>query len=417
MSLARSTEVERNAISTLRDARTIRERCESVFSSGLAGKLEHFEVNPDALAEVASRVVTVTRRDYPDLEIPVHGRWRHFGVGEVDRLAALDQIISTRSPIERARCHVDLVVVSVLLDAGAGAQWFYRDGVSEETFVRSEGLAVASFDTFMSGCFSGDPGDPFRVDATGLGGLTEEALSRAFQVSAQNPLAGISGRVALLQALSRALSKCPEVFGKQKPRVGTLVDRFVDMSKVGATVRASHVLRTLLDAFESIWPSGLGAFGTNLGDVGRHPCAGGVGVSEGFVPFHKLSQWLTYSLIEPLALAGVVVEDLDALTGLPEYRNGGLFVDGGVLVPRHEAIVSDEYDFDSEPVVEWRALTVALLDRLRDEVAQQLELERREFPVARMLQGGTWQAGRELALELRSDGGPPIRVRSDGTVF
>jgi len=41
------------------------------------------------------------------------------------------------------------------------------------------------------------------------------------------------------------------------------------------------------------------------------------------VPFHKLTQWLTYSLLEPLETAGLTVVNLDELTALPEYRNGG----------------------------------------------------------------------------------------------
>jgi len=39
------------------------------------------------------------------------------------------------------------------------------------------------------------------------------------------------------------------------------------------------------------------------------------------MPFHKLSQWLTYSLLEPFEWAGVRIHRLDELTGLPEYRN------------------------------------------------------------------------------------------------
>ena len=40
-----------------------------------------------------------------------------------------------------------------------------------------------------------------------------------------------------------------------------------------------------------------------------------------------------------------------------------------------------------------------------------------EFPLARVLEGGTWAAGRRLARDKRPDGGPPIAVVSDGTVF
>jgi hypothetical protein len=39
------------------------------------------------------------------------------------------------------------------------------------------------------------------------------------------------------------------------------------------------------------------------------------------------------------------------------------------------------------------------------------------FPVAKLLEGGTWAAGRALAARLRPGGAPPLRVHSDGTVF
>jgi hypothetical protein len=68
-------------------------------------------------------------------------------------------------------------------------------------------------------------------------------------------------------------------------------------------------------------------------------------------------------------------------------------------------------------VIEWRAMTVALLDRLRPLVAKELDLALNDFPLARLLEGGTWAAGRRLAKQIRADGRPPISIVSDGTVF
>ena len=68
-------------------------------------------------------------------------------------------------------------------------------------------------------------------------------------------------------------------------------------------------------------------------------------------------------------------------------------------------------------VVEWRALTVALLDRLAVVIRQRLGQDAESLPLARILEGGTWAAGRKLAFERRPDGSPPIKVISDGTVF
>jgi hypothetical protein len=135
------------------------------------------------------------------------------------------------------------------------------------------------------------------------------------------------------------------------------------------------------------------------------------------MPLHKLSQWLAYSLIEPLQRAGITVTDIDGLTGLAEYRNGGLFVDTGVLTFRDPAAAAGEHDVGSALVVEWRALTVALLDRLADIVRQKLNMDAKTLPLAKILEGGTWAAGRAIARELRSDGASPVKVISDGTVF
>jgi len=135
------------------------------------------------------------------------------------------------------------------------------------------------------------------------------------------------------------------------------------------------------------------------------------------VPLHKLSQWLTYSLIEPLVHAGITVRDIDGLTGLAEYRNGGLFVDTGVLRLRDPADAARMHDVGSPLVVEWRSLTVALLDRLADALRRRLGLDAVSLPLAKVLEGGTWAAGRAIARARRADGAPPIAVRSDGTVF
>ena len=55
---------------------------------------------------------------------------------------------------------------------------------------------------------------------------------------------------------------------------------------------------------------------------------------------------------------------LEALTALPEYRNGGLLIDSGLLRLRDEAAASEIWQPGDEIIVEWRALTVALLDEV-----------------------------------------------------
>jgi len=166
-----------------------------------------------------------------------------------------------------------------------------------------------------------------------------------------------------------------------------------------------------------IWPNGLQANGTSLGDVGRHPSISRADGTDGLIPFHKLSQWLTYSLIEPLEEAGLSITGVDDLTGLPEYRNGGLFLDTGVLTPKEPEDWMRTHRVDGSFVVEWRALTVALLDRVAERIRTRLNKSADDLTLARILQGGTWTAGRQIAAENRDGGGPPLKLELTGTVF
>jgi hypothetical protein len=68
-------------------------------------------------------------------------------------------------------------------------------------------------------------------------------------------------------------------------------------------------------------------------------------------------------------------------------------------------------------VVEWRALTVALLDEIAVLVRGKLGRSEQEMPLASVLEGGTWAAGRRIASRLRTGGAPPIAIVSDGSVF
>jgi hypothetical protein len=249
-----------------------------------------------------------------------------------------------------------------------------------------------------------------------LQGRTEAALADALQVTADNPLVGLAGRAALLRALGSAVAGAPRYFGTDSPRLGHLFDYLCAHASAGS-VTAPQILQAVLDSLGPIWPGRLSVGGVNLGDVWRHSQVTGPGLTAGLVPFHKLSQWLTYSLIEPIMAAGVVVTEIDALTGLAEYRNGGLLLDLGLLTPKHDAVLAQKHPPEAEVIVEWRALTVALLDRVAEQVRDLLGLSAQAYPLVKVLEGGTWRAGRCIARAKRADGSPPLRLVSDGTVF
>ena len=45
---------------------------------------------------------------------------------------------------------IDLFLVSVLLDAGAGTQWYFKSAENGRIYKRSEGIAVASLEMFKA---------------------------------------------------------------------------------------------------------------------------------------------------------------------------------------------------------------------------------------------------------------------------
>jgi hypothetical protein len=375
----------------LRTPAAIRERAEQMLKYVEDGRSSWFAVDPNGLEAAVQATLGVTARRFPDPSaIPFHSRWRHFEAGGRDRWAALAPKLAALPKEEVARRRMDLAVVSVLLDAGAGPDWSYREPGTGEIYGRSEGLGVASFHMFANGLFSRDAkGDPLRVDAGRLAALTPVDIAMGFQVKAHNPMTGLEGRAGLLQKLGS--------IGLERP--GALFD----IVATGGEVTAASILAAVLDRLSPIWPS-------PIGDVWKHPVIG-------LVPFHKLSQWMSYSLVEPIEGAGLKVVELDALTGLPEYRNGGLLVDSGALRLKQSSLLTGKFAAGDEAIVEWRALTVALLDRIGEHVRLHLGMDATRLPLVKVLEAGTWFAGRVLAAQRRPGGGPPIAVESDGTVF
>lgn len=383
--------------------KAIRDGAKKVFDETVKGNT-HFRYHPEKFSSTVDFVMETIRENYPDLKIPFHSRWGHFRPGGVDRSKWLLANIQSEDALERARIMWDLVIPSVLLDAGAGKDWKYFEKETNKSYDRSEGLGVASYHLFMMGAFSAD-GKSLRSDGAALRAFSSGQLAEAFQVSETNPLVGVEGRTKLIQNLGKACEN-KKMFKDGRP--GNLIDYLVE--KYGKTIPAEGLLRGVLDGLGPIWPGRETMNGTNLGDVWKHS-------KLGLIAFHKLSQWMTYSLVEPLAEAGITVTGAENLTGLAEYRNGGLIIDSGLISFADPEEGKRSWRPESDLIIEWRALTVKALDDIGAEVQKRLGKTPAEFPLAKVLEGGTWWAGRRIAKSLRPSGEPPMNIISDGTVF
>ncbi|KAI1091712.1 DUF1688-domain-containing protein [Rostrohypoxylon terebratum] len=455
-----------DAAGYLKSLGSIRERSKIITDKALNNSLNHFDVDMAKFPDVVTFVCRIIKRDFdpPFSTIPSHGRYQHFCVGGRDRIANLlatfpQNVDST----EKCRSLIDLFLVSVLLDAGAGTSWSFKSAENGRMYRRSEGLAVASLEMFKTGLFSGNPNNKFQVDKDGLRKLTVEQLAKGMQSRPGNELAAIEGRAQLLVRLASALEEKTEYFGDDG-RPGNLIDYLLSHPTTQATSNPVVVLPVLWNALMSglanIWPLSRTAIdGVPLGDawpcssmpqqttaptspnLSPFPNAQGAAAWESILPFHKLTQWLTYSLMQPMQnLLRIQFAGTELLTGLPEYRNGGLFIDLGVLtlkpIDNERGLqhynehcqrtgskgveVAPMFEPGDDVIVEWRGVTVGFLDKLLVEVNKTLknELNGEELTLAQLLEAGSWKGGREIAEVSRPNTkGPPILIESDGTVF
>lgn len=413
--MSKEDRVVTNVLNALNDLKTIRTKAHCILSKAKMNTLNHFTLDESQMMPTALYVIEVMKNNYPDFNIPYHSRWRHFEMDGHDRIQAMLSNLNHLSNMARGKILFELVILSVFLDAGAGPTWHYFDPKTQNTYSRSEGLALASLALYQSGQLSAQTNEPFRVDAARLLAFTQKEFVEAFQVSDVRPLTGIEGRVDLMNQLGKAILAHPEYFG-QEGRLGDFFS-YVDSLQTKSTLTAMALFDAVLHAFSAVWPARLQFHGVSLGDVWTHSALKTSDPGSEFVPFHKLSQWLTYSLIEPLEQSGIQITHLNQLTGLPEYRNGGLLIDIGLLHIKNKEAYAMAHEPGSELIVEWRALTVALLDELAQLIRSELHETEETLPLAKILQGGTWDAGRQIAKKKRLQGTPPLNILSDGTVF
>ncbi len=339
------------------DLQLVRSSCDLLLPYATANKLQHFIYDEDNLHKTADYVTEIICNNYPDLNIPYHSRLRHFP----DEYKNLD-----------LESLIELVIISVLLDAGAGADWTYFDSVTNAIYSKSEGLGFASFRMH----------EKYRLP-------TKEQFIESFQISSANNLLGFEERYIMLQNLKKPIN---------------------GMSPLQQIINFLLSEKNEVLSIEAIFYQ----LKVTLADVLPPDTA----IYKGYdIFFYKLLQWLCYSLWEVLENFGYKITDTDMLTGLPEYRNGGLMVDLGILTPRDPSMYEIEHEIDSEFIVEWRAMTVVLLDQIALLIRHKLNKTHRELPLSKILQGGTWYAGRKIAAELRPDGAPPFKIIRNGTVF
>ncbi|KAK8058568.1 hypothetical protein PG994_009016 [Apiospora phragmitis] len=405
-------------ISYLLSLQAVRDRSRLVLKAAGEGALDNFDYHYERMPEVADFVLGVISTKariwpYRFAEIPPHGRWQHFDVGGVDRITPLLKKWESEGcdATERTRRLIDLFFVSVLLDAGAGDVWNFKEPTTGKTHGRSEGIAVASplhVHGWRFQCWSNrTPRGRLR---SLLSDLFREPYDRSF-FSGQTPQQrGVLATLFAQYIRSNGPTRQPCLSSKE-PQV---LDYEVFWSALQNVLIPSwpkdrtHVRgKPIGDA----WPLQVLA-DRNQGDKE-------IGAIQ---PFHKLTQWLGI----PLPYHSFGCSASGSSTG-SWYRNGGLFVDLGVLQLKPAVLEQGRkasgqdlpsYSATGDVIVEWRAMTVALLDELYKLISAHFAEKGVQFSMAQMLEAGTWKGGRELAAKHRPETrSSPILMDGDGTLF
>ncbi|KAH6593590.1 hypothetical protein BASA61_004239 [Batrachochytrium salamandrivorans] len=368
---------------------------------------------------VVNAVMMLIVRDYSSpTDIPPHSRWRHFEAASAAmKLAKCDRINPLLESWKK-----EMSKRQVVIPPTERADW----GVGKDKAASSYNRARDWHWHRSSGSWLAD----CRQIQTHIPcvqmplGSQQSPMSRSllpFKSTTFQPISGCRGRCLLLNRLGDVCAKHTEYFGSTPAsnRPGNLVDYLLDHSSTlhsddgqSHTVDISLLWHVAMDAFAGVWPpSRTSLDGVFLGDV--WPCRALAAI---------LAARSTESSTESTT---------ESTTGRPSNRTcrvpyGGLFVDMGVISLRDSSIHMRSQGPESVPrfnvfddaVVEWRALTVGLLDMVADCVRKRLSLSKDQLPLAKVLEAGTWKAGREIAASLRPiTRGPPIDIISDGTVF
>jgi len=394
------------AVEHLHRLEVIRERAWMLLAAAERGASDHFVPSPEAIGTVALAMAETIRAEPaadatagPGSDQPALANlWQLLRTQAPEALGTLGDALAGGDPLARAKSGADLAVLHRVLGPG---------GLGDE-------LADLVY-SFAAGAWTANSRDSAVLDAPGIRRALAGDGSIALPASVAELLADADRRQRLEQ-LARGLERQPDRFGVDG-RFGELLTQLVTarplagepappVGPAGSSgLRAQTVVDGLAPLIDPIVASTVRIGGRQMGDVWRHPLAWAEDRSRELVPFHALLLALTLDLVEPLQEAGQPLVDLDQLPVPATRALASDVLRLGLVRTRHAAIARLRHPPGSDIVVELRALSVALADRLVDRLRAELNRTVHDLPVARLI-GPLSQT----ALKWRERPGPGIAI-------
>lgn len=369
----------------------VRRRAHAFLDMGIAGKLNHVGLDLTKLDDALGLVLETTKEIYPDFQIPPYGIWRAFETGGIDRWSAMASAREFETAQEMLLAAADLALLALFMKTRHPGNWVFEDPMTGSKVAGDDALALAAFHMFASGSFSGEMTDPYRVDAETLVRLDLNELTSGLQWDRDADHELLGAMQAHLKRFGEAMALRPDLFSEGKlTRPGVLALRLA--GEAGAGIDASKLLDNLLETFAPVWDGGAKAGDVGLGDSFDYT-GKSAGSETTTVPFHLCAQEMVYSLLEPFAWAGFEVTGLEDLTPPSDLAHAALFVQTGVLAISSENDEALPEETKTDRMVELRAVSAALADKLADRLRSELDVSADQVPLTCILEGGTSRAG------------------------
>ncbi|SHL36219.1 DUF1688 family protein [Roseibium suaedae] len=364
---------------------------DGLSQTGVSADLEKLE----AAADLAEKTMT---GGFPDLQLPPHGCWRFFELDGLDRWAMLASAREFASAEEMLRCAGDLVILASVLNVRTPEGWRFEEQLTGRTYQGAAGRAIAALTMFAAGSFSAEPEDPLRLDAHALIRLEADEIAAGLQLDPDAHSDLIRDITHHLKRLGEAIGLRPDLFERdESTRPGHLLEQLWADAEDGM-VSAAQCLELVLDGLSPLWQGGESLNEVLLGDCWQHSRLLQEGDAPGLVPFHLPALEITYSFLEPLAWAGVLVSGLEDLPGLADLTHVFFFLETGVLTlqsGREGTPLSQQDALDR--MIELRATALVLLEKLASLLRGRMEASSDELPLTCLMAAATLPAAREIA--------------------
>lgn len=407
MTTPAAPEMPSEAISLL-TADALREGARRLLHLARQNALAGVRLDDGQIEPLAQRVASILRAAAPEAGLAPHTLWRLAEAGGEDRWGIIAGARAFPDVRMMGRAAFDAAITAVLMTPPANAQWRFNDPFTGESLSGAQGMMAATLSAFASGLFSAVPADPIRADAHALIRVETEELARALQVD-EGHAATLAAR---LHRLGELAGMRPDLFARNdEPRPGGLFDVLFDEGQEDGNLSLARIFALVMEGLVPLWEGTESLNGVPLGDTVRVPALAGRMDGGPLLPLHERARFLSISLVEPLAWAGIEPLDLDALGGPSDTEHVQLMLAGGVV-----SFTLQDGDARAQAAI-LRGLTGALTAELANKVREILELVAEDLPLTCIEEAGTLPLAdvllRENPVAVEDFG----KIAAAGTVF